>query len=217
MHQISSNSGYESNEPGKEINQGANDSTICSGMQAIQGDYNNQVQITLQQFIQGQASDNELSTYFQDTIGLSAIGQAFSSIEQHKVYREVWRSLQSLKLDGETLWKEANVDNLIKFSRQLKITNRLIDNNSVLFEEHDYQALCSVLKKFKQFEIGKTKLINIRSAQDVKEEEIKTSKEKVERDIEQVRSNKKTKLEYEKTLNSIRISFREQLLNKFHR
>jgi hypothetical protein len=92
----------------------------------------------------------------------------------------------------------------------LRDTTQLVYEGSIFFEESDYSQLLSVLEEFKRFHVGKTRLVNIRTINDVEVEGILLSLPpfKLERMIaKQIEGNRRHKFEYESVLDKIRVSF----------
>ena len=116
-----------------------------------------------------------------------------------------------MKLAGDALWGEANEQNMGHFYDQLLKTREQVHENAPFFEERHYDSLCSVLKEFDAYGLGKKELVKLYAA--IKgqrkmpkwKDEIKA---RVERRIQQ---NQKIKIVYEDLLGEILVSFRDKL------
>lgn len=167
--------------------------------------------IKLQQFIGNQLGSNENLAFFIKQIGLANPRQDYTKA-QFEAYCDVWKSLQALRLVGSELWDKASKENLVEFANQLRNTTQSVYENSIFFEELDYSQLKSVLEKFKCFQIGKTRLIEIRSIEDIEQQEELFSLTEIKRKIaERIESNRVHKTEYESILDRIRVSFNSKL------
>ncbi|NJN90679.1 MAG: toll/interleukin-1 receptor domain-containing protein [Leptolyngbyaceae cyanobacterium SL_5_14] len=144
------------------------DSNTCR--LTVQKPASSSADVTLQQFIDNQLNSNEQLAFFIKQIGLANPRQDYTKA-QFEAYCNIWKSLQALRLVGSELWDKASKDNLVKFANQLRDTTQLVYENSIFFEEADYSQLKSLLEKFKYFQIGKDKLIRIRSTEDIERQE----------------------------------------------
>lgn len=85
------------------------------------------------------------------------------SLEQFKLYNELWMSLYDLKIRGDKLWEVASVNNVKAFAEQLKKTENQIDCHSLLIEDQHYLNLKELINGFYQFKFGKTALFELRN------------------------------------------------------
>lgn len=167
--------------------------------------------ITIQQFVGNQATLNDQLAFFNQQIGLVSPRHDYTK-SQFKAYCNIWKSLQALRLAGNNLWERASKENLVKFSNQLRDTTQLAHEESIFFEESDYSELRSVLEEFECFHIGKERLIDIRSTQDFEKQEKLFSPHKLQKNIyQQIKENERHKVQYERVLDRIRVSFRQKL------
>ena len=81
--------------------------------------------------------------------------------EQFSLYNKLWHSLCELKSAAESLWAEAAESNLRSFSTQLRITSDELEKSYVFIEDSHYKDLSRLLNAFKNYEIGKKKLVEI--------------------------------------------------------
>ena len=122
---------------------------------------------------------------------------------QFEVYRNLWPSLSALKTARDNLWKKASPTNVQIFARQLRDTTKIVQDGAIFFADQDYLELQSLPNAFGQYEIGKRKLIDIRSNAD-----FELSGEEFDFQIENNRQHKK---DYEAILERVRLSFQNQL------
>jgi hypothetical protein len=85
------------------------------------------------------------------------------SEHQFNLYNDLWKSLCDLKHIGEELWEKAEPQLIKKFSKQLRETKLTVEKSALLIEDGHYKSLISIFAKFGNFEIGKSKLINLRN------------------------------------------------------
>ena len=125
---------------------------------------------------------------------------------QLPIYLEVWNSLYDLKLAADRLWKTADIDYLQRFVEQLKNTELKINRNILLIEEKNKIELLELIQTFWDFEIGKKRLIRQKEsvADGVTNQMIKDT----------IQRNRQTKNEYERLIEEIEQSLREQLRAK---
>ena len=85
------------------------------------------------------------------------------SLEQFKLYNELWISLYNSKVGGDDLWEVANIKNVKAFAQQLKKTENQIDRHSLLIEDQHYLNLKNLINDFYQFKFGKITLYELRN------------------------------------------------------
>ncbi len=85
------------------------------------------------------------------------------SEHQFNLYNDLWKSLCDLKHIAEELWEKAEPKLIKKFSKQLRETKLTVEKSALLIEDGHYKSLITILDKFGNFEIGKLKLVNLRS------------------------------------------------------
>lgn len=153
--------------------------------------------ITIQQFTGGQLPIAEQLEFFFRNIGLDFSHANKFKNAQFETYSNVWKSLQSLRLAGDDLWKKADLDNLEKFRNELYQTTSVVKNGEIFFEDVDRENLLRVLNAFDDYFFGKMGLLDYSF-----NEELITK---------QVSKNKIYKVRYEELLENIRISFRKRL------
>ena len=85
------------------------------------------------------------------------------SLEQFKLYNELWISLCDSKVGSDNLWEVANIKNVKAFAQQLKKTENQIDRHSLLIEDQHYLNLKNLINDFYQFKFGKIRLYELRN------------------------------------------------------
>jgi hypothetical protein len=94
--------------------------------------------------------------------------QRFSSV-QFELYAELWRRLQDLRFIADDLWEKATRDNLFAFVACLIETRKAVEKSALFLENQHYKELRKTLDLFQEFQMGKKKLIEIRSNDDFNE------------------------------------------------
>jgi len=123
---------------------------------------------------------------------------------QYEVYIELWKSLQSLKLLVDTLWDRATMDNIVLVANQLRVTKTKVNNWSIFFSSDHLRQLNKLFTSLEQLEAGKTRLVEIRTRQDVAEYMVS--------DIEyQINKNRQYRDQFMDLLETLRTSFQEKL------
>lgn len=130
---------------------------------------------------------------------------------QFNLYNSLWESLYTLKLAGDNLWERANVINLKKFSSQLKKTDEMINKRLLLIEDEHREELMSVMEAFKNFRIGKEKLVDLRSINSAWNNDPRAKNEI--RGV--IKHNREIRDQYNQLINKIRDSLRNQLRGQF--
>lgn len=106
-------------------------------------------------------NQNDLETVKSDLALNLEISKRYS-LEQFKLYNELWMSLYDLKIRGDKLWEVASINNVKSFAEQLKRTENQIDRHSLLIEDQHYSNLKNLINNFNQFKFGKTTLVELR-------------------------------------------------------
>ncbi len=130
------------------------------------------------------------------------------SEHQFKLYNELWQSLIDLKFAAEDLWEKLDVNKLKSFSKQIRATKKVVEQNILLIEEEHYERLSDVLVDFEEFEFGKAKLgeLRNRSAQEFQEANIDHNQIRMT-----IQRNGEIKDEFTELLDELAITFRNQL------
>ena len=129
------------------------------------------------------------------------------SLEQFKLYNELWMSLHDSKIRGDKLWEVINVNNVKAFAEQLKKTENQIDRHSLLIEDQHYLNLKNLINDFYQFKFGKTTLFELRN-NNLNNHDSQLQLEQVEQVINQ---NKEIKDKYSSLLDHLKEDFKRQI------
>jgi len=129
------------------------------------------------------------------------------SLEQFKLYNELWMSLYDLKIRGNKLWDVASVNNVKAFAEQLKRTENQIDRHSLLIEEQHYLNLKKLIKSFYQFKFGKTTLFELRNNNSNNHD----SQLQIDQIKEVIHQNKELKDDYSSLLDYLKEDFKRQI------
>ncbi len=115
---------------------------------------------------------------------------------QFEVYRDLWKSLDTLKNTADALWEEPNVSNLKTFADQLKDSERMVNQERVIIERYHFEELKRLFKVFKEYLFGK-------------EEYLHSVDEEFARNV--VEENQENKDRYEELLKEVEQFVRERL------
>jgi len=165
--------------------------------------------VTVQQFVSNDSSHRQQITFFINDLDLQNTQPDKYAQSQFDAYCRIWRSFQALRLLGDDLWKIANTETITKFAKQLRGTELMVREDEIFLEENDRRRLLRILSAFGDFRIGKMRLIEVRSEEDVKGNI--SSANRIQRQIEQ---NRIYKTHYEELLDDVRISFKQRLSNQ---
>ncbi|MCK5021280.1 MAG: hypothetical protein KAS32_29990 [Candidatus Peribacteraceae bacterium] len=80
--------------------------------------------------------------------------------KQSTHYLELWKSLNELKVSADKLWIRIGLDEFKEFTDQLVETEKAIDDYSILLDKHHHQRLVEVIGTFKNYYVGKKKLLD---------------------------------------------------------
>lgn len=122
-----------------------------------------------------------------------------------ELYNNLWSSLVDLKSKADELWGEVTNDSLKEFSKMLKKTEIEIEKSRLLLDFQDYDALIQIIRGFKNYQIGKKKILDINNkkseslAQDFGEY------------FGQALNNFKTKQEYNSLLDRLSLKFKTNI------
>ena len=141
----------------------------------------------------------------KNNLDLSRTQQNRLSEAQFNLYVEVWNKLQEVKTAGDRLWEKASPDTLVAFRESLRAAYLAANRGRLILSEEHYTQLTELLRHFKDFEVGKAKLIETRDLHDVEQGfdilEI----------MNQVEENGQAKDSYDRLLGQIVAEFRKQL------
>lgn len=126
---------------------------------------------------------------------------------QFRLYSEVWSNLQDLKAAGDRLWERCMPETLSRFIDTLGGARLAIGRGRLILTEAHHKRLQVILEVFDQFEIGKRRLIEIRS-EDLQSD---LKNDSIDRIRSQIEANRQHKDAYERLLDEILPEFRRQL------
>lgn len=129
------------------------------------------------------------------------------SESQFHLYNDLWSSLCDLRIAGDSLWEEANSINARRFAQQLQKTRDMVQKRSLLIEDAHYEALKKLMQEFGDFNLGKTRLLELRRNQFPLQD---LADHDVNRVIQQNRLKKEA---YSKLLTELERSLKDQLRN----
>lgn len=127
---------------------------------------------------------------------------------QFRLFTEVWGNLQDLYTMGQRLWERATETNVVAFAEALRKARSAADRGRLILPERHYQDLRALFETFENYQIGKLRLIEFRSHDELKEHYGYSSEDSIR---DQVRANADAKKKYERTLGEIVDAFREEL------
>ena len=121
---------------------------------------------------------------------------------QFKLYNSLWKSLYDLKKVADDLWETASVENLNKFTSQLRATQQKINQNILIVEDTHYNGLINLINIFWGFQVGKKTLIELRKENgDINNDEIKDT----------IQNNRHIKENYNNLIFEIAQAFKNQI------
>jgi hypothetical protein len=129
---------------------------------------------------------------------------------QFKLYSEVWSKLQDLKSAGDRLWERCAPETLTAFVAALPDARLAVDRGRLILREADHERLQEILGAFGQFLIGKTRLSEILSNQDLERNLQDDTIARINQRL-QIQQNLEHKNAYEGLLGEILPEFRRQL------
>jgi hypothetical protein len=131
-----------------------------------------------------------------------------NSQAQFNLYIEVWNHLQDLKSIGDRLWERVSREELEIFSKILTNARFAANRGRLILLERHYQKLRNIFDSFENYQIGKKRLIEIRTKEEFDENFGMASEYEIH---QRIRGNEKNKREYEELLDEIMRDFRKQL------
>jgi hypothetical protein len=123
-------------------------------------------------------------------------------------YNEIWAGLQDVRIIGHRLWASASADILQEFIDALQTATVAINKGRLLLRESAYADLRHLLTHFEDYQVGKQRLIEIRTREPLDQNFAIFCGTDIE---EQIRSNDARRREYERALEAVASHFREQL------
>ncbi len=170
--------------------------------------------ITIQQFVGGQAPLADQLEFFAKQLGLQGMRDTKYADEQFKAYCKAWKILQSLRLAGNDLWEKASKENLLKFADAYRQTEIILRKGEIFFEDDDRDKLSEVLAAFSRFKIGKQKLVWMRTEDEIDNAAYADFNKESTRINRQIQMNGIYKKQYDELLETIGDSFKSRLKNR---
>lgn len=167
--------------------------------------------ITIQQFVGGNASLAQELAFFIKQIGLESVQERSFAKSQFEAYCNAWKSLQGLRVAGDDLWELATEENIVVFAQRLREAKTTILEGEVFFTDKDREDLLKILERFLNFRLGKARLIEIRSKGDILIFSLSSIEGIKEEISSQIKRNYEYKIQYEQLLENIRVSFKRIL------
>ena len=129
--------------------------------------------------------------------------------KQFELYNKLWKSLCRLKSTADMLWREANEQNLRIFSQQLKKTMEEVEKSFLFIEDSHYKELSKLFEEFKNYSIGKKKLIELYMSK-------RSEQQKIDHDeiLKLIKNNRRRKQRYDKLVKKIGNNLKKQLKGK---
>jgi hypothetical protein len=125
-----------------------------------------------------------------------------------ELYIDVWNHLQDLKTIGDRLWERASLDQVGSLLNALSAVRMAVNRGRLILLEHHYQQLLDVFRTFENYQIGKMRLVQIRSAEELEENYGYEGEGSIQH---QIHKNREFKERYEVLLDEIAIQFRDAL------
>lgn len=132
---------------------------------------------------------------------------------QHDICINLWAKLQDLKFIADELWKKASKDNISSFVEALRQSRLALEKAGIILSKEYYNRLHEILLVFENFELGKKRLIELRSENlfntayamaegyDNEDEEYRNRPLRIQR---QIRENLQYKKKYDELLQDLR-------------
>jgi hypothetical protein len=127
---------------------------------------------------------------------------------QFTLYSQVWMHLQDLKVIGDQLWERATVEKLHALGGALANAQLAIHRGRLVMVEAHYQELIGILSEFAKYQVGKERLIEIRSQRELEDN---FQLDLGQRVIDQIRANGAIRERYGRLLDEVVQHFRRQL------
>ena len=125
-----------------------------------------------------------------------------------ELYSAVWSDLQDVRTLGDRLWQRPTRNMLQQFIDALHAATAAINRGRLLLRESDYGELQRLIEDFENYRVGKQRLIEIASPDELETNFNLENGADVQRQIEQ---NGVRRKEYEKALEAVASHFRQEL------
>jgi hypothetical protein len=159
------------------------------------------------------ANDRELARLQLNLDLLKSEKQRISD-ERFGIYSKLWGALQDLGTLGDMLWERVDLKTLDAFRKTLVTTRQEANRSRLVLKEPHFRSLCAALDVFSAYQVGKARLLEIRSSVELKKRfrEYSNSAEEVEYQVQQqIRQNQAARASYKGLLEDIINDFRSQL------
>lgn len=127
---------------------------------------------------------------------------------QFDTYRGVWVALQELRQAGDALWSEASQENMDAFVKALRVAKAQAAAGGIFFHYKDYKQLMSLLEHFANYEVGKRRLIELKTRREGGNRWDSWMQEDAER---QIQKNRQHLEGYTALLDQIRRTYHDRL------
>jgi hypothetical protein len=154
------------------------------------------------------AEYSKMLEYYKTEIEKSKFLFLKYSEQQFIFYNELWSSLCELKNVCEDLWSKASIQKLKIFSEQLYSTKIKLEKNALIVEDDHYLKLLNIINKFKELEIGKLKIVELKNKQLRLFDSYSINELAIKKITE---SNRQIKLDYEELIIQVMTTFRNQI------
>ncbi|MDA2937093.1 hypothetical protein MYX75_02370 [Acidobacteria bacterium AH-259-A15] len=144
----------------------------------------------------------------KSSLAASRVREQRNSEAQFQLYSQVWSCLQDVKSIGDRLWKRVTRPDLEEFVANLANARMAANRGRLILEEDHYHRLLEIFEAFENYQIGKRRLIDLRSKEEFDE---------IDEDLtdymirDQIILNKGDKQRYDGLLDEILTEFRQQL------
>ncbi len=154
------------------------------------------------------AAHNKEIENLKSELELERTREVRNSDAQFTLYSEVWSSLMDVKSVGDELWKRASRSNIENFIKALGNANISVNRGRLILKEQHYNQLRDILNEFTEYQVGKVRLHELRSSQELDEMLQMFPEEEIRH---QIAHNRQCKESYESLLEEIVNEFRSQL------
>jgi len=130
------------------------------------------------------------------------------SNEKWGLYMDVWGRLQDIKTLGDRLWERASIDNLGNFLKALAAVRMAVNRGRLILQDHQYTRINELLDVFGNYQLGKKRLIEIRTENELRENFEAAGERHIHR---QITENGALRAEYQALLDARAVQFKNEL------
>src|SRR5262245_60185635 len=130
-------------------------------------------------------------------LALKSSQQARVSEAQFKLYSDVWVKLQDLKSIGDQLWLQVTLDTMHEFVIALAHARSMVNRGRLILTDHQYEQLDQALRSFELYRVGKLRLFQIRTGEELAEHFRKDSAQRI---LQQIHENRSARESYQAIL-----------------